>query len=140
MDSIGVLGDFYDAVVTSGDAIINEIARRAPGPVCKLGPDRDDVLYADMELHVSDIEQGSFISCKGMFDDDDNPDDYLKLLTEAKDRSLPFLCANPDVKARFGGKIVWCAGALVKLNEQIGGEVIYAGNPMLQKILLPEGG
>ena len=32
-DSIGVLGDFYDAVVTSGDAIINEIARRAPGPV-----------------------------------------------------------------------------------------------------------
>jgi ribonucleotide monophosphatase NagD (HAD superfamily) len=50
-DSIGVLGDFYDAVVTSGDAIINEIARRAPGPVFKLGPDRDDVLYADMDLH-----------------------------------------------------------------------------------------
>ena len=38
-------GDFYDAIVTSGDAIINEIARRAPGPVFKLGPDRDDVLY-----------------------------------------------------------------------------------------------
>ena len=128
-DSIGVFGDFYDAVVTSGDAIINEIARRAPGPVFKLGPDRDDVLYADIDLHFSDIEHASFISCTGMFDDDDKPDDYLKLLTEAKDRSLPFLCANPDVKVRFGGKIVWCGGALAKIYEKIGGEVIYAGKP-----------
>ena len=64
-------------MVTSGDAIINEIARRAPGPVFKLGPDRDDVLYADMDLHFSDIEHASFISCTGMFDDDDKPDDYL---------------------------------------------------------------
>ena len=128
-DAIGVYGDFYDAIVTSGDAIINEIARRAPGPVFKLGPDRDDVLYENIDLHYSDIENASFISCTGMFDDDDKPDDYLKLLTEGNNRSLPFICANPDVKVKVNGKIVWCGGALAKIYEKLGGEVIYAGKP-----------
>jgi len=41
-DQIGVRGEFYDAIVTSGDATIDELSRRAPGPVFKLGPERDE--------------------------------------------------------------------------------------------------
>jgi len=128
-EEIGVPGEPYDAIVTSGDATINELARRAPGPAFKLGPERDDVLYESIELHFSDIEEASFISCTGMFDDDDRPEDYRPMLTEAHQAGLPLICANPDVKVRVGGKIVWCGGALAKLYEELGGEVIYAGKP-----------
>ena len=128
-EQIGVRGEFYDAIVTSGDATIDELARRAPGPAFKLGPERDDVLYENIELHFSDIEDASFISCTGMFDDDDSPEDYRPMLTEAHQAGLPLICANPDVKVRVGGKIVWCGGALAKLYEDLGGEVIYAGKP-----------
>lgn len=126
---IGVHGEFYDAIVTSGDATIDELARRAPGPAFKLGPERDDVLYENLELHFSDLDEATFISCTGMFDDDDHPDDYVKLLTEARDGGLPFICANPDVKVRVGGKIVYCGGALAQLYQKLGGEVIFAGKP-----------
>ena len=126
---MGVQGEFYDAIVTSGDATIDELARRAPGPAFKLGPERDDVLYESIELHFSEIEEASFISCTGMFDDDDSPEDYRGILTEAHQAGLPLICANPDVKVKVDGKIVWCGGALAKLYEELGGEVIYAGKP-----------
>ena len=128
-EQIGVRGEFYDAIVTSGDATIDELARRAPGPAFKLGPERDDVLYDTIELHFSDIEDASFISCTGMFEDDDSPEDYRPILTEALESGLPLICANPDIKVRVGDKIVWCGGALAKLYEEMGGEVIYAGKP-----------
>ena len=64
-----------------------------------------------------------------MFDDDDSPDDYRSILAEALEAGLPLICANPDAKVRVGDKIVWCGGALAKLYEELGGEVIYAGKP-----------
>jgi len=128
-EQIGVRGEFYDAIVTSGDATIDELSRRAPGPAFKIGPERDDALYENVELHFSDLADASFISCTGMFEDDDKPEDYHPILTEALESTLPLICANPDIKVRVGDKIVWCGGALAKLYEEMGGEVIYAGKP-----------
>jgi len=45
---LNVPGGFWDAIVTSGDATIDELARRAPGPAFKLGPERDDELYLSL--------------------------------------------------------------------------------------------
>lgn len=126
---IGVPGEFYDAIVTSGDTTIDELARRAPGPAFKLGPPRDDVLYAGLEMHFSDIDGAHFISCTGLFEDDEQPEDYADLLGEAKERGLPMICANPDVKVRVGEKIIWCGGALAKVYADMGGEVIFTGKP-----------
>jgi len=76
-DAIRMPSDLYDAICTSGDATIDELSRRAPGPVFKLGPDRDDTLYAGLELHFADIDEAEFISCTGLFNDDtETPDDY----------------------------------------------------------------
>ena len=126
---MGLHGEFYDAIVTSGDATIHELASRAPGPAFKLGPERDDVLYENLELHFSDMVDASFISCTGMFEDDEHPDDYIDMLTEGRDAGLPMICANPDVKVRVGGKTIYCGGALAQAYEKLGGEVIYAGKP-----------
>jgi len=128
-DRIGVRGEFWDGIVTSGDATIDELARRAPGPAFKLGPERDDILYETLEMDFADIEDAQFISCTGLFDDDEVPEDYVGLLTEARENGLPLVCANPDVKVRVGGKVIWCGGALAQLYEKLGGEVIYAGKP-----------
>lgn len=129
-DAIRMPSDLYDAIVTSGDATIDELSRRAPGPVFKLGPDRDDALYAGLELHFADIDEAEFISCTGLFDDDnETPDDYTELLSKARERGLPLVCANPDVQVKRGDRMIYCGGALAKLYEDMGGETIYAGKP-----------
>ncbi len=126
---IGVPGEFYDAVVTAGDATIDALARRAPGPAFKIGPERDDRLYAGLEMNFSDLEDASFISCTGMYEDDEHPDDYTEILAAARERGIPMVCANPDMKVKVGDNVIWCGGALGKVYEDMGGEVIYAGKP-----------
>ena len=128
--SIRVPEGIYDAIVTSGDATIDELSRRAPGPVFKLGPDRDDRIYEGLELHFSALEDARFISCTGLFHDDtETPDDYTELLSEARDHGLPMVCANPDIRVKRGDKMIYCGGALAQKYEDMGGEVIYAGKP-----------
>jgi HAD superfamily hydrolase (TIGR01459 family) len=39
------------------------------------------------------------------------------------------ICANPDIQVRWGGRLVWCAGALAEIYESLGGRVLYAGKP-----------
>jgi len=128
-ERIGNQGEFYDAIVTSGDATIDEISRRAPGPAFKLGPARDDILYENLELHFSDLDDAAFISCTGPFDDDETPEDYTDLLQAARRLELPFICANPDVRVKVGDKMIYCGGALAQLYQKMGGQVIYAGKP-----------
>lgn len=127
---IGVPGELYDAIVTSGDATIDELARRAPGPAFKLGPDRDEAIYDNLDMHFSDLDEAAFISCTGLFDDEhETPDDYDDLLKEALELGLPLVCANPDVQVRRGDKVIYCGGALAQKYEKMEGEVIYAGKP-----------
>ena len=126
---IGVPGEFYDAVVTAGDATIDALARRAPGPAFKIGPERDDKLYAGLEMNFSDLEDATFISCTGLYEDDEHPDDYTEILGAARERGIPMVCANPDMKVKVGDDIIWCGGALGKVYEEMGGAVIYAGKP-----------
>ena len=126
---IGVPGEFYDAIVTSGDAVIDSLARRAPGPAFKIGPERDDTLYAGLELNFTDLDSAAFITCTGMYDDNEHPDDYAELLGEARERNLPMICANPDMKVKLRDKIIWCGGKLAQNYEEMGGEVIYGGKP-----------
>ena len=51
------------------------------------------------------------------------------MLAELKTRNVPMICANPDIKAERGGKIIYCAGAIAEAYEQVGGAVRYAGKP-----------
>ncbi|MEE9346800.1 MAG: TIGR01459 family HAD-type hydrolase [Robiginitomaculum sp.] len=128
--AIRVPDNLYDAIVTSGDATIDELSRRAPGPVFRLGPERDNGLYGGLELNFSDMDGAAFISCTGLFEDEtETPDDYTELLGAARERNLPMVCANPDVRVKRGDSMIYCGGALAKLYEDMGGEVIYAGKP-----------
>ena len=130
LEEVGIVGKIYDAIVTSGDATIDELSRRAPGPAFKLGPDRDDGLYTGLDMHFSELGDAQFITCTGLFDDEnETPDDYVDMLTEAREMGIPLICANPDVQAKRGDKLIYCGGALAQLYEKLGGETIYAGKP-----------
>lgn len=39
------------------------------------------------------------------------------------------ICANPDIVVERGERLIWCAGALARLYEDLGGEVAILGKP-----------
>jgi len=120
----------WDGAVTSGDAIFEELSRRAPGPAYKLGPDYDDGLYEGTGLAFAPLEDAAFISCTGLVDfETETPEQYRDLLSEAALRRLPLVCANPDIVVQVGGALRYCAGALAQLYEALGGTVVMAGKP-----------
>jgi HAD superfamily hydrolase (TIGR01459 family) len=70
------------------------------------------------------------VLCTGFYDDEtETPDDYRVLLETFKARSLPFLCANPDIVVQRGDRLIYCAGAIARLYESFGGDVVYYGKP-----------
>lgn len=130
LDRLGLPRDAYDAVVTSGDAARAEIAARLPAAAYRIGPAKDDGLFEGLGARFAPLNEASFIVCSGLNDEiGESPDDYRGLLSEAAARALPMVCANPDVVVRWGGRLIWCAGALAQLYESLGGPVIYVGKP-----------
>lgn len=130
LDRAGVPRDAWDAIVTSGDAIRAELAQRAPGPMFKIGPDDyDRTLWEGLGLAQAPLSEAAFFAISGLNRDDETPEDYADVLREAKARDLDFICANPDIVVQHGNRMIWCAGAIARDYETIGGKVIMAGKP-----------
>lgn len=129
LDRLGFPRAAYDAIVTSGDAIRAELGARAPGPMFKIGPEYDRVLWEGLGLSMSGIETARFVGVSGLNDDREAPESYTDLLQQARTRDLDMLCANPDIVVRVGDDLIWCAGALARDYAALGGRVIMAGKP-----------
>jgi HAD superfamily hydrolase (TIGR01459 family) len=130
LDGLGVPREAWSAFVTSGDATRTLLAARAPGPMWKIGPDKDLVLYEGLGLTLAEVDQAAFVSVTGPDNDDvETPEDYRARLTQAAARGLPLICANPDMVVRKGDRLIYCGGALADLYAQLGGEVLMAGKP-----------
>ncbi|MEX0645427.1 MAG: TIGR01459 family HAD-type hydrolase [Parvularculaceae bacterium] len=130
LDRLGLPREAYDAVVTSGEATRAEIAARLPARPYRLGPDKDDSLYEGLDVSFAPLEEAAYIVCTGLVDDKtETPEEYRGLLTRAAARRLPMICANPDVVVRWGGRLIYCAGALAQIYEDLGGAVVYGGKP-----------
>jgi HAD superfamily hydrolase (TIGR01459 family) len=126
---IGVPQSAWDVIVTSGDAIRAELAARAPGPMYKIGPEHDHVLWEGLDLTRAELAGATFVAISGLNHDDETPADYAAILQQARARDLELLCANPDIVVRYGDKLIWCAGAIARDYEAIGGRVVMAGKP-----------
>jgi HAD superfamily hydrolase (TIGR01459 family) len=130
LNRLGAPRDAWDAVITSGDAIRAELKRRAPGPMYKIGPDHDAVLWEGLGLMRAELNSAAFLGVSGLNDDTrETPEDYRDILAAARARNLDLICANPDIVVQRGDQLVWCAGALARDYEEIGGRVIMAGKP-----------
>lgn len=130
LDRIGVARDAYDLIISSGDASKKLIQDLGAKPVFHLGPSRDLTLYDGFQGQRTSEAEAEAIVCTGLFDDEtETPEDYTELLTHFAGRRLEMICVNPDLQVERGGKLVYCAGALAKAYERMGGLVQYAGKP-----------
>ena len=128
--NFGITRDAYDAIVTSGDVTRALIAAETGHGVYHLGPAHDRVLFDGLPVELVSLERAKAVVCTGLFDDRiETPDSYRTALADMRAKSLPMICANPDIVVERGSSICYCAGALGAAYEAIGGMVAYAGKP-----------
>lgn len=124
-------GGHYDRLITSGDATRSAIANGFYGAtLLHIGPERDLPLLEGLDIEYGDVRNSQFVLCTGLYDDEhESPQDYLQLLKDMLARDLPMVCANPDDIVMRGGKQIYCAGAVARAYEAMGGAVTYFGKP-----------
>lgn len=128
--SMGLPGEAFDAIVTSGDAIHNELKKRAPGKAFSIGPSWDDTLYGGLALEFVGVDEADFISVTGPDDYwNGTPQDYDGIFEIALERGLDLVCANPDIVVQAGDRLIYCAGAIARRYRELGGISIVAGKP-----------
>jgi HAD superfamily hydrolase (TIGR01459 family) len=133
-DRLSIPHDFYDSIVTSGGearaALEQRTARGKRLKLFYLGPPRDHPLFEGLNVELVPPNMAELVLCTGFYDDEmETPEDYRSLLETFRERSLPFLCANPDIVVQRGDKLIYCAGAIARLYESMGGAVVYYGKP-----------
>ncbi len=130
----GVPEGCYDAIVSSGAAARGELERRgADGlPLYYRGPDKDLPLLAGLKLNFTGIAEAELVFCTGLEDDlTETPADYADRLAQMRAKGLTMICANPDLVVHRGAQLCFCAGALARDFEKLGGTAIYYGKPHL---------
>ncbi len=133
---LGVPEEAFDAVVTSGDVTIGLMEERTGDPVLHVGPARDLSLFdavaeaTGRRPKLVSLEDAQYALCTGLRNDETEMlDDYEPELRALASRNMTMICANPDIVIHRGENLIYCAGALARRYEEIGGSVIYAGKP-----------
>jgi HAD superfamily hydrolase (TIGR01459 family) len=127
---IGVPRSSFDAIVSSGDVARMMVEPYAGRPVLHIGPERDLGVFAGLDVERVGPEQAEAVVCTGLFNDEiETPDDYTQMLTVCVERGLPMICGNPDIEVVRGGHRIYCAGAIARAYEALGGKAAYAGKP-----------
>ena len=136
---MGLAPDLYSGILTSGEAAHLALQQRddpwfaALGRrVWHLGPERDRNVMVGLDLErVESPAEAEFVLNTGP-DDHAGPRGLAEFeddLAECARRSLPMICANPDLEVIRGGVRVICAGTLALRYEQLGGAVRWLGKP-----------
>jgi HAD superfamily hydrolase (TIGR01459 family) len=133
--SYGLPAGCYDAIVSSGGATRDELARRSAKGTLSLyyiGPDRDLPMITGLDIRRTGIDEAELVLCIGLVDDmTETVADYADVLAAMKARGLVMLCANPDLVVHRGPRLLYCAGSLAQAYEALGGQVVYYGKPHL---------
>ncbi|WP_372425383.1 TIGR01459 family HAD-type hydrolase [Salinarimonas chemoclinalis] len=130
LDRLAVPRTAYDDVVTSGDLTRMAVEARLSDPVFHIGPQRDRPIFDGLPVRFAQAEDAAYVVCSGLWDDRaETPDDYRPLFARLRERALPMICANPDIVVDVGGQLVYCAGALATLYEEMGGSATWMGKP-----------
>jgi HAD superfamily hydrolase (TIGR01459 family) len=133
--SYGLPPDCYDAIISSGGAARDELARRSAArslPLYYIGPERDLPMIQGLDVSRAAIGEAEVALAIGLRDDmNETPADYAGELRALSERGLTMLCANPDLVVHRGDRLLYCAGSLAQAYEAMRGRVIYYGKPHL---------
>jgi HAD superfamily hydrolase (TIGR01459 family) len=140
LTEMGIDRSLYTDLFTSGEETWKYLKTRPDGLGQRLGrrvyaimPDRDAGILEGLQLEqVDDIGAASFVLVTGVEDAKSTAKDFDPVLMQALRRSLPMLCANPDLMVHRGGVEEICAGAIAQRYENLGGRVVYHGKPYVK--------
>jgi HAD superfamily hydrolase (TIGR01459 family) len=135
--AMGIDRSLFDELITSGEATWQELKTfdapfyRGLGRRCLPIMARSDLgMLEGLDLTiVQTVEEADFILALGIERAGDKLEKFRPLLQAAAARSLPMICANPDLEVMRGEAREICAGALALFYEEIGGDVRYHGKP-----------
>ena len=134
---LGLSTSHYNHLVTSGGEANSQLISMEPkefsvfkGTVFEIGPNRfPDTLPKGEFINAENLSQAEWILNAGPDSEDNQLSDYNELLTMARKRNLPMLCANPDKIVFHGKEKHLCAGGIAEYYQSIGGHVIFVGKP-----------
>ncbi|CCG42916.1 TIGR01459 family HAD-type hydrolase [Magnetospirillum molischianum] len=136
LSGMGIGRDMYDEALSSGDAVHQALERRDEADFATLGrrlyhlgPERDRNIFDDLDYEAVELGEADFVLNTGPVDLGESAADYRPILTVARARALPMICANPDREVIRQGKRIACAGALGDIYRSLGGVVIERGKP-----------
>jgi HAD superfamily hydrolase (TIGR01459 family) len=131
LDARHVPPEAYDGIVSSGEIALAHVAEKGYRTAYFIGPrGRDAAFFEKATAEDAPLDIADAVVCTGLTDDvNETVESYRDVLAQARARSLPFVCANPDLVVDVGGRLFLCAGALADAYEHLGGEVFWAGKP-----------
>jgi len=119
----------FDDLVTSGD-VTRALISQIDGAVYHIGPERDYAIYEGLDVSFAEPSEAEGIVCTGLFDDyNEHPEEYIERFKTYISNDLPLICANPDIIVEVVDKMLWCAGALAREYEKLGGKTKIVGKP-----------
>jgi len=134
---MGIGGELYDVVLSSGESAWRALRARADAAHAALGqvgfhlgPARDVTIFDEgAATRTEDVAAADFVLCTGPREDLAPLEAHEELLAAFAARRLPMLCANPDLWVMRGDARLVCAGLVAQRYEQLGGKVLYHGKP-----------
>jgi HAD superfamily hydrolase (TIGR01459 family) len=133
---LGLTPDDHDGVLTSGEVVWRGLQERAVPPFDQLG--RRALLIGSNVLSmidgldvvaVTNPARAEFIWLASLDETNANPEAWRDDLEGFAARSLPMLCANPDLTMFTPKGLLPAPGALARLYAQLGGTVHHIGKP-----------
>jgi HAD superfamily hydrolase (TIGR01459 family) len=125
---LGLPGDCWDAIVTSGEAGIAALNAEAR-PVGFIGTADDRAVIEGKGVRIADGADFSALGCTGLREDQPDPQSYRAELEQLRERDVHMHCLNPDRVVLHGGVPEACAGAIADIYEMLGGRVTWYGKP-----------
>jgi HAD superfamily hydrolase (TIGR01459 family) len=144
LERLGVPDDAWDDIATSGDSaqfamITGAVGRKIYhiGPMSKDKPfftdfaeDISGIVEKEEPISIVPLDQAEGIVVTGPNNEDtETPEDYRATFLYAKTKGLKLLSANPDIIVDVGHRRIYCAGALAKLYDEMGGQSLSFGKP-----------
>ena len=134
---MGIPKHIIEAVVSSGEVAWRGIRSGGFGfpfiPGCKghiIGREGEYYGFDDLGLRfVEAPETADFLMISGSNAPKTSLEDYAVQLSGAAKKSIPALCANPDILMLTGGGLEPAPGAIAETYRKLGGEVRYIGKP-----------
>ncbi|MBI1775513.1 MAG: TIGR01459 family HAD-type hydrolase [Proteobacteria bacterium] len=137
LSDIGIAPSLYDSVHTSGEETHRHLATRPDAWYRALGrrfvdtgdPRPGDITAGTDARRVERVEEAEFVLATMAREDANDVHLYQDFLRQAAERSLPMICANPDLTVIHGSRVTLCGGSLAQAYEAAGGRVRYHGKP-----------